>query len=392
MPVFRHERRSTMGSVAHGLRWLRTVRAQAQLAAAGRGQGRALLSYLPAHVGRDVGATPTSHTQHWESAEIARLLAELGFSVDVVHYLNRWHRPKGSYDVLIDVRHNLERWAPLMPGARKILHCDTSHTLSLVTAEHQRLLALQQRRGVTLQPRRYERPNQGIEHADAATVLGNDVTLSTYRFAGTPLHGVPVASAMQWPFDERKDHAAVRARFLWLGSSGMVHKGLDLVLEVFAGNPDLHLDVCGPVDGEQDFVDAYRTELHETPNITTHGFVDVASPVFRRIADRCIGLVYPSSSEGCAGAVVTALHAGLVPVVSRESGVDVPPEAGAVLDSCTHDEIEASVRGLAESDAASLAARSRAAWEHAQATYTRAAFTARYRSVLQAIIDGQERT
>ena len=33
----------------------------------------------------------------------------------------------------------------------------------------------------------------------------------------------------------------------------MVHKGLDLVLEAFAGMPEYHLTVCGPVAKEKDF-------------------------------------------------------------------------------------------------------------------------------------------
>ncbi len=365
--------------------WLRAATRRAHLpAAVPRRRGRALLSYVVPPLA--VGARfPTSHTQHWESAAMARLLAARGFDVDIISYHNRWFRPRAAYDVVIDVRHNLERLAPRLPDARLVMHLDTQHTLALVAAEHRRLLDLQRRRGVTLQPRRFERPNRGVELAHAATVAGNTATLETYAYCRTPLYEVPVASAVEWPRPAERDVDAVRTRFLWLGSAGMVHKGLDLALEVFARNPDLHLTVCGPVHAEEDFVAAYRRELFETPNIDTRGFVDVGSAAFQRIAESVIGIVYPSCSEGCAGSVVTALHAGLVPVVSRASGVDTG-DAGVVLERCTHDEIEAAVRSIAEADAAELRERAHAAWVLARRRYTRTAFLSRYRAVLDEVL------
>jgi glycosyltransferase involved in cell wall biosynthesis len=369
-------------------RWLRMVLHRAHQPATGDRRGRALLSYLSAPVGVPEEELPTAHTQHWESAEIARLLAEAGFDTDVLHYHDRWFRPRGTYDVVVDVRRNLERLAPLVGDrALKVFHADTAHTPTLVAAEQRRLDALEVRRGVRLQARRQEPPHRALEVADAATVLGNEVTLATYRHAGIPLHPVPTPSALRRPFDAGKDHDAARRRFLWLGSAGMVHKGLDLVLEVFAANPDLHLTVCGPVEGEPDFVEAYRRELRETPNIELAGFVDVTGPGFARLAARTGALVYPSSSEGCAGSVVTAMHAGLVPVVSRESGVDVADAGGVVLETSTPEEIAEAVRGVAEQPPAEVGRRARAAWERANERYTREAFTARYRAALASILD-----
>ncbi len=40
---------------------------------------------------------------------------------------------------------------------------------------------------------------------------------------------------------------------MWFGSGGMIHKGLDLVLEVFARMQEYHLHICGPVHHEEDF-------------------------------------------------------------------------------------------------------------------------------------------
>ena len=130
----------------------------------------------------------------------------------------------------------------------KILHIDTAHWLFHNTAEHQRLLALQQRRKLTLPTRRSLKPNSAIECADYATILGNEFTISTYQYANKPLYRVPISAPVEYPWPEDKDFDASRRHFLWFGSVGFVHKGLDLVLEAFAEMPDYQLTVCGPID------------------------------------------------------------------------------------------------------------------------------------------------
>lgn len=350
--------------------------------------GHVLLSFINAPFLLPPGEAESSAHQHdWESLQMARTFLEFGYAVDVISFRNTGFRPSRRYAVIVDARRNLERLAPVLgPDCLKILHIDTAHMLFHNAAEANRLLQLQQRRGVTLVPRRFEMPNHGIEHADCATIYGNAFTMGTYRYAGKPLYPVPTTSAVTFPAPTGKDVDACRRRFLWLGSWGMVHKGLDLVLEAFAGMPDLHLTVCGPVQQEPDFEAAFRRELYETPNIRTVGWVDVRSPGFARIARECIALVYPSCSEGQSGAVVTCLHAGLIPIVSRESGVDIPSEVGTVLAECSVAEIRRAARAVAELPAATLARMAEAAWTYARAHHTREKFAEDYRRAVLAIL------
>jgi len=99
----------------------------------------------------------------------------------------------------------------------------------------------------------------------------------------------------------------------------MVHKGLDLALDAFARMPEFQLTVCGRPEKEHDFFDAYRKELTGTDNIHLAGWTDLAAEGFDRIRRTHAGMIYPSSSEGCAGSIVHCTHAGLVPIVTRET-------------------------------------------------------------------------
>jgi glycosyltransferase involved in cell wall biosynthesis len=358
-------------------------------AAGGEARGRALFSYVVDPFLLLPGAPlPLSHTHFWESWTMARTLAELGFAVDVIHWTNRTFVPRAAYELFVDVRLNLERLGPrLGPGCLKVMHCETAHPSFYNPAQRARLAALEARRGIRLEPFKLLEENRAIEHADCATILGNETTQATYRFAGKPLYPVPISQPVLYPFPEGKDFGLVRRRFLWFGSGGMVHKGLDLVLDAFAGMPDYHLTVAGPVERERAFAAAYARELYRTPNIRAVGWVDVAAPAFTALAAETLALVYPSCSEGQNGGTVTAMHAALLPVVTREVGLDVAPDFGVVLGGAEVEAIRAAVAGLAGRSAAELAGMARAAWSWVRAHHTRERFAAVYRERLLEIVE-----
>ena len=356
---------------------------------ASRPVGRALLSYiLDPFLLPEGSPEPHSHTHFWESREIGRLLVAAGFELDVIHWTNRSFLPERPYDLFIDVRLNLECLGPLLgPDCLKLMHIETAHCDFYNPAQRRRLAELAERRGFRLAPYKLLEPNGAIEHAHAATILGNRATQATYAHAGKPLWPVPISQPFLYPFPPAKDYLEARRRFLWFGSGGLLHKGLDRVLEVFAALPDLELTVLGPIDREPEFERAFARELYRTPNIHTHGWIDVASPEFLAIAHRHLALVYPSCSEGQNGGAVTCMHAGLIPLLSRESGIDLDAEYGVELVSSSLEEIRGRVLELAARPPADLEAMSRSAWEWVRAHHTREQFSRVYRSSVLEILE-----
>jgi glycosyltransferase involved in cell wall biosynthesis len=351
--------------------------------------GHVLLSYLTNPFLVASGAEADAHTNVWECRQIARTFLELGFAVDVIDWNNEGFQPQKAYQFLVDIGANLERLASLVGhDCTKILHATGKHWRFQNRAEHFRITALEARRGVRLQPRRIAPAGAGVEAADCLTVLGDRLTIDTFAYAGKPCYRIPLSTTAEFPWNAAKDFTAGRRRFIWFGSSGMVHKGLDLVLEAFAATPELQLTVCGPVDRERDFNAFYRRELYRTPNIRTVGWIDVAGREFRRIIDSSASLVYPSCSEGCAGCVVTSLHAGLVPIVSRESGVEVR-DFGVVLPGSTVADVRSAALDMSRRPADELRLRSRAAWQYARAYHTRDRFAAEFRAVVERLARGR---
>lgn len=318
---------------------------------------------------------------------MAGVFLDLGFDVDVVDWNDASFVPQKPYAIVVDIHNGLERFQPhLRPDCLKLMHITGAHWLFQNHAEYERLLGLFRRRGVSLQPRRIVSPSSGSELCDGATMLGNDFTRSTFGSYQNKITLIPGSSAVV--FDRvltERNVAQARLHCLWLGSSGMVHKGLDLVLEAFAKMPDFELHVCGPVESETDFQRCYQRELYQTRNIHTIGWVDVGSPKFYETLRQCLFLVYPSCSEGQAGSVLTCLHGGLIPIASRACGVDI--EAfGYPLEDCSQEGIPAAVKLLAALPAEVLAQRSQRAWEYARQSHTRKRFEICYRDYVNNLL------
>ena len=354
------------------------------LEAVGPPRGRALFSYrIEGFVINPGDPDLLTHTNYWQSLQMARTFAELGYTVDVIDYRNRSFRPEHPYDVFVDVRHNMERLAPLV-GDRclKIFHIDTAHLLENNAGEANRLTDLLKRRGLSLPARRDEKPNRGVETADCATGNVGPFALSTFAYAGKTIHPLPAPVADLLDFPEEKDWDACRGRFLWLGSGGLVHKGLDLVLEAFARMPEYHLTVCGPVDDDPDFKRAFHRELYETPNIRTAGFVPMGGAEYRRIVADCAAVVYPSCSEGLSTSTIECMHAGLIPIVSPQTGIPVD-DFGFFIDPCSVERICELVREVAALPADDLKAMAIRAWTFARSNHTRERFAEVYRRVIE---------
>lgn len=349
-------------------------------------QGDVLLSWLVEPFLLKPGEPmPNSHTQYWECAQIARTFLDLGYAVDVIDSGNKTFLPKKQYSFFIGHRTNFDRLAGLLKGGCvKIAHLDTAHWLFHNHSNYLRKFELQQRRGVIVNEwNRLIELNLAIENADYAVTYGNRFTLNTYRHAKKPNFQIPISTCTLFPSPENKNYSTGRSHFLWFGSGGFVHKGLDLVLEVFADMPDHHLYVCGPLQlpEEKDFVKVFYKELYETTNIHAVGWMDVNGPGFLEIVNKCVGVVYASCCEGQAGSVTTSMHAGLIPIVSYESGVDVD-DFGVVLKDNSINTIKNAVHMVSSLPSDQLRERARKAWEFARANHTREKFAAEYKRIV----------
>jgi len=326
------------------------------------------------------------HTNPLECMIIVDLLLKKGFDVDVIDWTNKDFIPKKRYEIIIDVNNNLKRFSVgLNKKSTKIFYITGAHWKYQNDAENKRLNDFYKRNGVYMEARRQLNPSENIENTDYATSLGNNFAKDTYLFKKNEIVSVPLFSRVTFESPKDKEFKNIAKNFIWIGGGGAIHKGLDLVIEAFRELPDFNLTILGPVNSEKDFEKYYKKDLYESENITFYGRIDLKTQKFKDIVKKSIGLIYPSCSEGQAGSVISGIHAGLIPIASYESGVDVGP-FGIVLETQTIEEIKQSLINISKESEESLQHRAVAAWEYANKFHTVEKFTKKYDDFLNSVI------
>jgi|GEM_PF-1802025 len=323
------------------------------------------------------------HSIDWEARKIADLIRQHGFDVTAITgwspLIDQMKKSDDLYDLIVDENGNL-------PGFLHLLK-DSGISLLYLTGSYPRFQNAQEmgcvqnlnaRRNCKYVPKRLLKTDAfdiSLDLADGVLLVGNEVTLNTYpdRYRGK-IDTVRVSASVTV---EKEEQYIVppEKEFLWFFGEGVVHKGLDLLLEVFARNPAWTLNVVGPVLKESDFLQIYHRELFETKNIRLHGVMVPSSPEFLSIINRCFAFIAPAVSEGISPAVATCLTTGLFPIISRNTGITLPASAGIYLTDHSEEAIERAIGKtleLSESDLYEQIVRCR---DFAKDHFTRQHFT-----------------
>jgi glycosyltransferase involved in cell wall biosynthesis len=320
---------------------------------------------------------------------IVAALNSLGYVVDVIDYQHPDPHVDGTYDLFVGhMNFNFVRVArQLSPTVPRIYLATTLPWQLNNRLERERLRGLRDRRGVLLPEERIIYFNEEPAYRAATGIIctGNELSRTAYAPA---CHVHPVRNAARHePRDvpSTKNFSEARRHFLFFAGPGSVHKGLDLLLEIFPllAKDGLHLHVCQYLDPR--FIAVYNRELLHSSNIHVHGNVTPRSAEYYQIVDRCAFLVSPSCAEGGQGAVVEAMHQGLVPILSRECTVDVTP-AGFCIANCILPVLASTIQEAAALTPDEVRARAHATQHEARTRYTEKAFITDFGQAVAAIL------
>lgn len=348
-----------------------------------------LLSYATQVYERTMAGKPLNktHVAAWQNFNVSRAFLDLGFQVDVMSWEDRQTRPPGPYDVVVDVIANLERLAEFGgENAVKILHPAFAHWAIHNANEAARHANLLRRRGIAPPPKRQLPPSASAETAGHIICRGHKYSTDSFSYGPAMIHNVP--QIHPWATHEfvERDMADSRKRFVWLGGSGGVHKGLDVTLEAFADLPDCEVYVCGNFSQERHFEAIYRHELYEMPNIHAIGWMDTASPQWREIVCKSATIMMPSASELACGSLIAGMMSGLIPMATDEGDMDLEG-VGIRIGDGSVESVKKAICSVRDRNPVELAELSRAAFEAAGSRYGRGKFLDAYRGVICRILD-----
>ncbi len=320
--------------------------------------------------------------------QIAALLGEFGYCVDAADYRAKKVHSKHKYELIISHRIDfIETRKFAKPGAITLYLASGMTPHAYNRNIQKRYMDMERRRKCRLAIRQHITEfTPFADQADIIAAVGNAFTTNTWKERyQKPVYAFDNYGFQETRFMRRKfDSGNLRSSFLFFASWHQVGKGLDLLLEIFPKHPALQLFVCSTFKKERDFCRCFRKELFETVNIHPVGYLHVLSGKFYDQVGKCAFVISPTAAEGQSGAVLQCMATGLVPVVSREVGIDTE-DFGFTLENCTLEEIEKMILQVSQLPVeriADLSERTRAVCEE---KYSETAFRNRWREIIAEI-------
>ncbi|MFQ2004959.1 glycosyltransferase [Aeromonas veronii] len=290
----------------------------------GKHKKRLLFSYSTYHFNKK---NYNAHSNYQESLVIAKIFDDMGYQVDVVNNNKDINIDISSYDIIFGEGIPLYQALSADSKVKKIYYGTGSHPFHCSGQSYNRLIDFYKKHSFLASSSiRVNDSRWGIAAslADAVICIGNETTKKTFE-----LFGASNVYCIDPTFHLRgdaldiglaKEFSLSKKSILWFGSYGLLHKGLDIIIDAVRNMPEWTLHVCGYTPAEKQFLEA----LDVPQNVIIHGFVNIQSEKFKEIANQCGFVILPSCSEGTATAIITAVGNGaMIPIVTNECGYDV---------------------------------------------------------------------
>ncbi|MFL9481558.1 hypothetical protein ACI6Q2_02195 [Chitinophagaceae bacterium LWZ2-11] len=291
---------------------------------------KALLSYMKAPFLEGVKYTHSNYLECYTAGEI---LHELGFQVDVADWHDNITEPDFSqYELVYGQGCPLEKafYASNAEKLIKILYATGCNPFYAYKASALRVLNFYEEKKILL-------PNSSriaqffwsfqYTCSDLIISLGNQFVSETFTKLHKNIHCSPINCFFFDAYDidiDSKNLSEARHNFLWFGSTGLLHKGLDIAIDIFTKRTDINLHICGASKSETKFFEYYQPIIDNCSNIYDHGFVDIYSDKFRKLMDSCAFAIFPSVSEGGSPALLNVMANGaLIPIAFESVGIDI---------------------------------------------------------------------
>lgn len=292
---------------------------------------KVLISYVktPFMTGLDV-----VHTQATECYSAANIFDKLGYNVDVIGFNEiKESMNYNDYDIIYGFGESLEKSfiKPDVKASLKRIVYGTGCSVDYANKNGlKRLVPFDKKHktnaSCSLRFANFT-PHQ-LYLSDCIIALGNKFSANTYRneYMKSTVCSLPLFYFNTVKINlENKNFTEAKKNFLWFGSAGALHKGLDLCIEYFKKHPELTLHICGIPEREKEFFRVYNKELNnKVPNIINHGFINIKGEVFKNLMQKCGFAIYPTVSEGGSPGLLTVMgNGGLIPITTEACSLDI---------------------------------------------------------------------
>lgn len=173
---------------------------------------------------------------------------------------------------------------------------------------------------------------ESLTLADHIICIGNNKTMNTYIKNGVDIRKIHALNydvgdvSLVSSVKDETDHTW---RYLYIASEIGLRKGFDILCDIFTNqlvaDRNIKLDIVG------EFSTPYHQHKYEHmknllgDKVTFHGWIDSGTTEYRQILEQSDFIVFPSIEEGQPGTVLDAIKCKVVPILTKNCGIDFSP-------------------------------------------------------------------
>lgn len=280
-------------------------------------QKEVLISYITSFA-ETMPLENSTHPNRFEALQIIKFFINNNYTIDVIdcnskEYLSLVKHKK--YDVIFGFGETFYEISKNNPKAKKIMYITENHPDFSFKKEKERVDYFKKRhkKNVKLARSGIYYKNEHFSVADYFIIMGRQNEFLQYNKKIYDINPTGLINK-EYKFKE-KNHTVSKKNFLWLGSNGAIHKGLDLLIDIFSKRDDITLHICG-----LNRKDKHILKIPNKKNIIEYGRINVNSNQFLNLVDKCSFIILPSCSEGMSTSILTGMLHGLIPIVTKNSG------------------------------------------------------------------------
>jgi hypothetical protein len=287
-----------------------------------------------------------------------------------------------KYDIIFGFGNTFYIMTQLQPEAKSILYMTEHHPTFSYVEEKKRIDYYRKRHKKKVNYLRslmHYNENQLKPVYDAVITMSEvEPLLAQYK---SPYNIYPTGLVNKDFNNFPKNHFIARKNFLWLGSFGAIHKGLDLLVDIFTERDDIILHICGLNAKEKKFLN-----IKDTKNIKDYGHININSDLFLNIVELCSYIILPSCSEGCSTSITTGMLHGLIPIVMKDTGFNRLGENVILLDDYHIEYLNEKITELSNADTVDLEMLSKRIFTFARNNFTLPAFESNFKNIFDNIL------
>jgi hypothetical protein len=298
-------------------------------------QKKVLISYVnPLYNGTNV----FYHTNVLESFIIIQFFIEDNYEIDIIPSTSsEYSKIKNkAYDIIFGFGEPFRKISNQKINilSKKILYLTESSPDFSLMKEKERIDYFYKRHKKRI---KVSRSNLYLNSKDltitnSCILIGNDQTKNTYKNSSEldHIHCIQPSALFntKYIFSDR-NISHTKNNFLWFGSNSFIHRGLDLLIETFKNIPEGNLFICGYYLNDEKNI---KKLIGKSTNIHLMGSINVQSNEFLKIINNCSFIISASCSEGMSTSVLTCMKHAMIPVITKETGIDINEELGFVFE------------------------------------------------------------